>query len=207
MLTDWARRSFRFILDPLSRFLGWIGVSPNALTLFGLALHVGVAYILATGHFTWGGLATLAASAFDALDGSLARHLGRVSKFGAFLDSTIDRYSEAVLYLGLTAYFLHAGQPAGVILSYVAIIGSQLVSYTRARAEAIGVECKEGLLTRVERAIILVFFLLIHQVFIGLWVIAILANLTALQRILTVWRKTRSAVSVPSHSNSADHGL
>ena len=190
MLTEWARRSFKWILDPLARFLAWTHISPNALTIFGALLNVGVAYILSAGEFFWGGLAVLSVACIDGLDGALARHTGRVSAFGAFLDSTMDRYSESIVYLGLLVYYTRTGAFTLQVLVYATIIGSLLVSYTRARAEGIGIECKEGLLTRVERTLVLILFLLIDQMGIGLWVLAILANLTALQRIYVVWRKT-----------------
>jgi CDP-diacylglycerol---glycerol-3-phosphate 3-phosphatidyltransferase len=190
MLTDWARRSFKWILDPLSRFLAWARISPNALTILGVVLNIGVAYILSTGQFLIGALAVMAAACFDALDGSLARYTGRASAFGAFLDSTMDRYSESFVYLGLLVYYSHSGALTQQILVYATIIGSLLVSYTRARAEGIGVTCKEGLLTRVERTLALFVFLLINQMEIGLWILAVLSNATALQRIWVVWRKT-----------------
>lgn len=190
MLTDWMRRSFKFILDPLSRALAKGGISPNALTVIGFLLQFGVAYLLLTGRFFWGGLALAGASAFDGVDGSLARASGRVSKFGAFLDSTLDRFSEAIVYLALLIYYGQQGDLLLQALVYAAIIGSLMVSYTRARAEGLGVACKEGLFTRVERIVVLCIFLLINQMQIGLWVLAILANVTALQRIYFVWRKT-----------------
>lgn len=190
MLTEWARRSFKWILDPLSRFLAWLGISPNTLTIVGFLLNCGVAYILATGNFFWGAFAVLAAGCFDALDGALARQSGRVSQFGAFLDSTMDRYSESVVYLGLVIYYARAGEITYLVLTYATIIGSLLVSYTRARAEGLHIECKEGLLTRAERVLVLILFLLINQMHIGLWILALLANFTAIQRIYVVWRKT-----------------
>lgn len=190
MLTDWARRSFKWIIDPIARFLAWAHISPNALTIFGALLNVGVAYILSTGRFLIGGIALLVAGCFDALDGSLARYTGKVSAFGAFLDSTMDRYSEALVYLGLLIYYSKSGALTQQVLIYVTLVGSLLVSYTRARAEGIGVTCKEGLFTRVERALVLLVFLLIDQMQIGLWVLAVLTNVTVIQRMLVVWRKT-----------------
>jgi CDP-diacylglycerol--glycerol-3-phosphate 3-phosphatidyltransferase len=165
-------------------------LTPNGLTFLGLVLNIGAAYLLYLGEFFWGGLAVAFANAFDALDGALARQTGKVSTFGAFWDSTIDRYSEASLYFGLAAYFLRTAQSHLVLLAFAAAIGSLLVSYTRARAEGVGVECKEGLLTRVERTLLLIVFLLVQRIDIGLWVLAVLAHLTAWQRIYTVWRKT-----------------
>jgi CDP-diacylglycerol--glycerol-3-phosphate 3-phosphatidyltransferase len=190
MLTDWARRSFRWAVDPIARTLAALGLTPNGLTFLGLVLNIGAAYLLYLGEFFWGGLAVAFANAFDALDGALARQTGKVSTFGAFWDSTIDRYSEASLYFGLAAYFLRTAQSHLVLLAFAAAIGSLLVSYTRARAEGVGVECKEGLLTRVERTLLLVVFLLVQRIDIGLWVLVVLAHLTAWQRIYTVWRKT-----------------
>ena len=190
MLTDWMRRSFKFVLDPLSKFLAWYGIAPNVLTVLGFLLHFGVAYLLYNGNFFWGSIAMAGASAFDGVDGALARASGQSTKFGAFLDSTLDRYSEAVVYLGLLAYYGRQDMLTAQLLVYAAIIGSLLVSYTRARAEGLGVACKEGLFTRVERVVVLCFFLLINQMQIGLWVLAILANVTAFQRIYMVWRKT-----------------
>jgi phosphatidylglycerophosphate synthase len=192
MLTEWARRAFKWILDPLSQFLARTGISPDLLTIMGFVLNVGVAYILSSGRFFWGGLAALGAGCFDALDGSLARRLGRVSSFGAFLDSTVDRYSESVVLLGLLIYYGRAGALVPVALVYVTMVGSLLVSYTRARAESLGIQCKEGLLTRVERVLVLIVFLVVNQMEIGLWVLAVLANVTALQRILVVWRKSNA---------------
>lgn len=196
MLTAWIRRSSKWILDPLSRFLAWLGISPNVLTIIGVLLSFGVAYLLSIGSFFWGGLALLASSGFDGLDGALARVSGRVSRFGAFLDSTFDRYSEAIVFLGLVLYYTRSGNELLLILTYATIIGSLLVSYARARAEGLGIECKEGLLTRVERVMILIFFLLINQLQVGLWILAILANFTALQRVYVVWRKTKNGRQV-----------
>jgi len=152
----------------------------------------GVAYLLSRGNFLWGGIALLIASCFDGLDGALARTTNTVSRFGAFLDSTFDRYSEAIVYCGLIVYYSRINAETLLVLTYAAIIGSLLVSYARARAEGLNIECKEGLLTRVERVLILIIFLLINQMHIGLWVLAILANATALQRIYVVWRKTNN---------------
>ncbi len=192
MLTEWARKSFRWLVEPLAKALAAMGLTPNGLTFLGLLLNIGAAYLLYLGEFFWGGLAVAFANAFDALDGALARQTGKVSAFGAFWDSTIDRYSEASLYFGLMAHYLFRDQPHLVLLAFTAAVGSLLVSYTRARAEGIGVECKEGLLTRVERTLLLILFLVIQRVDIGLWVLAFLAHLTAWQRIYTVWRKTAS---------------
>jgi CDP-diacylglycerol--glycerol-3-phosphate 3-phosphatidyltransferase len=174
----------------LGRIIGRWGVSPNALTLFGYGLHLPVMWAVATGRFAFGGILLAIASAFDALDGSVAREMGRVTQFGAFLDSVLDRFSEATVLLGLLLYFVQHGGRIEPVLIYVAVVGSIMVSYTRARAEGLGVECKEGLVTRFERVILLVVGLVIGIVRPVLWVLAVLTIFTAIQRVYTVWRKT-----------------
>ncbi len=177
----------------IARLLGQLGVSPNVLTVFGYLLHLPVAYALATGHMPLGGILLAIASLFDSLDGSVAREMSQVTIFGAFLDSVADRFSEGTVLLGLLLWHLQSGSKIEVILIYAAVFGSLMVSYTRARAEGVGIECKEGLLTRFERVILLVAGLILQQVRIALWVLAILTNFTALQRVYQVWRKTRSS--------------
>jgi CDP-diacylglycerol--glycerol-3-phosphate 3-phosphatidyltransferase len=133
----------------------------------------------------------LLSGVFDALDGTLARLTNRKTRFGAFLDSTSDRYADAAILIGMMIPFLRAGQQMQVILAFIALIGSVLVSYTRARAEGLGLECKVGLLTRLERFLIVAIALLFNWVTPALWVLAILTNFTALQRIVYVWVITR----------------
>jgi len=164
---------------------------PNLLTAMGFVLNVVVAYILAQGHMQAGGLLVIVAGLFDALDGALARSAGRTSRFGAFLDSTLDRLSEAAIYFGLLAFYTQRGARRESLLIYAAVIGSLMVSYARARAEGLGIECEVGLLTRFERVAILALGLLSQRMLIALWALAILTNFTALQRIYHVWRVTR----------------
>lgn len=174
----------------LGRIIGRWGVSPNTLTLFGYALHLPVMWAVSRGQFALGGILLALASAFDALDGSVAREMGRVTQFGAFLDSVLDRFSEATVLLGLLLYYVQHGGRIEPVLIYAAMVGSIMVSYTRARAEGLGVECKEGLFTRFERVILLVVGLVIGAVRPVLWVLAVLTVFTAVQRIYSVWRKT-----------------
>lgn len=190
MLTQWARRSSRAILEPVARFVSRTGISPNVITVIGFLLTVGVAYVLSLGRLQLGGVLILAAAAFDALDGSLARLVGRTSRFGAFLDSTLDRFSEAVIYLGLFVYLIRQDSTLELVLIYATIVGSLMVSYARARAEGIGVPLKHGLLTRLERVGLLVVGLIFNQLTLALWVLAILSNFTAIQRMWLVWRIT-----------------
>jgi CDP-diacylglycerol--glycerol-3-phosphate 3-phosphatidyltransferase len=191
-LTDRVRYLVRGIIDPIANLLVWLGFTPNTLTLIGFLMNVAVAVILSQGRLRWGALAFLLASAFDGLDGALARKLGRVSRFGAFLDSTVDRLSEAAVFLGLLVWYTGRGAKQEIVLIYATIVGSLMVSYSRARAEGLGMDCKVGLLTRMERAIVLFVGLLLEQVTITLWVMAVLTNLTALQRMAYVWRTSEA---------------
>ncbi len=189
-LTDLARKWLSWLLEPLARLIIRTGISPNLLTVIGFVLTVGVAYVLATGHLQIGGVLLIVAGTFDALDGTVARLADRKSRFGAFLDSTVDRLSEAVLFLGLLVYYTRQGGRPESFLIYATIVGSLMVSYARARAESLGIECKRGILTRFERTVVLVVGLILDQMLIALWIMAVLSNFTALQRMYHVWRAT-----------------
>jgi CDP-diacylglycerol--glycerol-3-phosphate 3-phosphatidyltransferase len=189
MLSEWLRDRTQGIRSALARVLGGWGISPNTLTLFGYVLHLPVMVLLATGHLRVGGALFLAASAFDALDGSVAREMGQASIFGAFLDSVVDRFSEGTVLFGLLLHYLNSGTRLEPALIYVAMFGSLLVSYTRARAEGVGIVCKEGLLTRFERVILLAAGLILGLTGPVLWALAVLTVFTALQRVVYVWRK------------------
>jgi CDP-diacylglycerol--glycerol-3-phosphate 3-phosphatidyltransferase len=168
------------------------GISPNALTYTGFLLTVLSAFVLAGGFFRWGAIVLLIASIFDMLDGALARATAQSSVFGAFLDSTLDRYSESVTFLALAYYYSGvSGSRTEVMLIFVIIIGSLMVSYTRARAEALNVECKAGMLQRPERVLLLIAGLLIGWLQPVLWLMAILTNISAAQRIYEVYTNTR----------------
>ena len=190
-LTDWARKWGAGVLEPLARLIARTGISPNVVTVTGLILNIGVAWVLAQGHMRLGGLLAALVGLLDALDGALARLTGQKSRFGAFLDSFVDRLCEAVLYLGLLIFYTRRGARQEIMLIYAAIVGSLLISYARARAEGLGLECKVGLLTRMERIAILSLALILNRMSIALWVLAILTNFTALQRVYHVWRITR----------------
>ena len=177
---------FKDILDPIARVLNKIGLRPNTVTLIGLLGNVAAACLLSKGFFTYGGLLVLAVGPIDALDGTMARLRGESSAFGAFVDSVTDRYSELIILLGLMIYFAEGGNSKLIILIYLAAAGSVLVSYVKARAEGLGLSANTGLLTRVERYLVIAPSLIFNQVEVGLWIIAVLANFTALQRILFV---------------------
>jgi len=190
MLSEAARKYARVFLEPLARFISRTGISPNVITVIGFVLMIGVAVVLAMGYFVLGGILITAVAIFDAVDGTLARMMGRTSRFGAFLDSTLDRFSEAVIFLGLFIYFVGQNQHLELILIYATVVGSLRVSYARARAEGIGVPLKVGLFTRFERVFILGVGLVFNQLTAALWLLAIFSNLTAVQRMYLVWRIT-----------------
>lgn len=193
MISDHLRRWSRWLVEPIARGLHRLGVTPNALTVFGFLLNLVNAWLLASGRLRLAGVLVLAFSALDGLDGTLARLSGQATRFGAFLDSVLDRFSEAVLYFGLLVYFAHSGRQEELYLTYAAIIGSQMVSYTRARAEGLGLPCQVGWFSRVERIIALCIGLVAGWLRPVLWLLAILTNLTALQRMLHVYRLTRAS--------------
>jgi CDP-diacylglycerol--glycerol-3-phosphate 3-phosphatidyltransferase len=186
---DWVRARARQLV-PLLRLLR---VTPNMLTLVGLVISAAAGALVAIGQLVPGGVVLLLAGAFDILDGAVARVTGKVYRYGAFLDSTTDRYAEGFTYMGLLWYFIfnghHTVEPMLVI---AALTGSLLVSYVRARAQSLGFVCDGGILARPERVVITVLGLLINPILVPmLWVLAVLTNLTAVQRIFLVWRQAR----------------
>lgn len=187
--SDYLRLWFKWVLDPLGGFFNRLGLTPNMMTMLGLLGNALGAYYLARGDMLTGGILVLLMTPIDALDGTMARLRGEPSDFGAFVDSVTDRYSELIIYGGLLYYFLSLGDPLGGLLVFGAAAGSVLVSYVKARAEGLGYEAKIGLLTRVERYIVLAPSLVFNQVFVGLGIIALFANITALQRIWHVRRQ------------------
>lgn len=187
--SDYLRLWFKWFLDPLGGFFNRLGLTPNMMTMLGLIGNSFGAYYLARGDMLTGGILVLLMTPIDALDGTMARLRGESSDFGAFVDSVTDRYSELIIYGGLLYYFLTLGDPIGGLLVFGAAAGSVLVSYVKARAEGLGYEAKVGLLTRVERYIVLAPSLVFNQLFIGLAIIAVFANITALQRIWYVRRQ------------------
>jgi CDP-diacylglycerol--glycerol-3-phosphate 3-phosphatidyltransferase len=158
------------------------------VTLIGLAGTIGTAVLIALGHMTWAGLLLLVMGPVDALDGAMARLRGEASDYGAFVDSVTDRYSELFLFLGLIIHYLLINDPIGITFTYLAAAGSVLVSYIKARAEASKLDANTGLLTRVERYIVLIPGLIFNLPLLAIFIIAIFANFTALQRIFRVRR-------------------
>ena len=185
----WARKNTRFILDPVIDVVAKTGISPNVLTFLGFLLNVVAGVLIGLGYVVWGGLVmTVVAMPLDALDGALARATSRQSKFGAFFDSVLDRFAEAALLMGLAALFLQQGDSLSTLVTFAALIGSFMVSYTRARAEGLGLECKVGLFSRLGRFLLLAVGLILNQPVITVWLLAILSTLTAIQRMIHVSR-------------------
>ena len=139
--------------SPATRLLAYLGFTPNVVTGIGLIIATSGAYLISSGHLTTGGIAIILAGAFDMIDGSLARSTNRSTAFGAFIDSTADRISEIVVLFGLLIYYENATSTMGVILVYLALSGSFMVSYVRAKAESVGVNDTTGIMTRPERAV------------------------------------------------------
>ena len=185
---------------PVASVLANLGISPNAVTLAGL-IGAGIsAYIIATGNLWAGGIVMLVAGILDLFDGALARATGRTSRFGALLDSVVDRLSEIVLLLGLLIFYLNGSSSNGVILVYLAVTASIMVSYLRARSEGLGIENRGGIMTRPERVALMGIGLIVARwypsfLMVVLGLIAVLALFTTGQRLFYTWRGLRDEES------------
>ncbi|MYB48614.1 MAG: CDP-alcohol phosphatidyltransferase family protein [Dehalococcoidia bacterium] len=181
------------IVDGIARVLVKLGFSPSGLTVIGVLIACVAAALISQGMLTIGGIVMLIAGVFDMFDGAVARMTDRATKFGAFFDSVMDRVSEAVVLLGLLWFYLDDGEQLGAVLVYVAIVGSTMVSYARARAEGLSIECKGGLMQRPERVASLGVGITVGQwwepaVLIVLGVIAALTVVTTVQRVVETAR-------------------
>jgi CDP-diacylglycerol--glycerol-3-phosphate 3-phosphatidyltransferase len=196
-LQDIRRNLGYRITSPIVGILSKSGITPNTLTLTNLVLNIVAAYVIATGHFLLGGVLILGSGLFDLLDGALARFTKQTTKFGAVLDSTVDRISEAATLCGLLIWYVpQEGATLEIALILAVLIGSFLVSYIRARAEGLGWQCQVGLFTRAERVIVLAIGLLVnqifvHSVFVALCVLAVFVFITVIQRLVYLWKQAR----------------
>jgi CDP-diacylglycerol--glycerol-3-phosphate 3-phosphatidyltransferase len=183
------------VTNPIVGILSKSRITPNALTFINLALSIAAAYVIATGHLVLGGVLVLVSGLFDLLDGALARFTKQTTKFGAILDSTVDRISEAATLCGLLIWYVpQEGASLKIILIFVVLIGSFLVSYIRARAEGLGWQCQVGLFTRAERVIVLAIGLLVSRVFVqsvfvALCVLVVFVFITVVQRLVYLWKQ------------------
>ena len=179
--------------DPVARALLRARVRPNHLTVVGLGISILAAGAIAQGGLRVAAVLLAAAGLCDFFDGALARLANRVSAFGAFLDSVVDRYSDLTVLLGVVLYYERLADTRGVLLTLVTIVGTIMVSYTKARAQSIGVSCEIGLMERPERLIVLIAGALFNALTPAIIVLAVLTNLTALQRIFHTRRAAAAA--------------
>ncbi len=189
-LTEVMRGLFKGILDPIGGFLNQLGMTPNMMTMLGLLGNMAGAWFLAQGNMVLGGVFVLVCTPFDALDGTMARLRGEASEFGAFVDSVTDRYSELFILGGLLYHFLQINDHLSAMAVYLAAAGSVLVSYVKARADSLQFDANTGVLTRMERYLVIAPLLVFNQPVIAVWIVAVLANITALQRI---WKVRKQA--------------
>jgi CDP-diacylglycerol--glycerol-3-phosphate 3-phosphatidyltransferase len=207
MLPQWIKKGFVAMFQPAVGWFARLSVKPNWLTTAGFIFSLGAGALFATGHFCWAGLVALLSASCDAVDGSLARRSGMVTKFGQFYDSFLDRYSELAVFIGLAFFYSRRDMVLHEVLVSLGLAGSLMVSYARARAEGLGLDCKVGLMERPERLTVIIAGALLTSIFgallpgfdshiiftAGLWLLAVLTNVTAVQRMLHVRRITKNA--------------
>jgi CDP-diacylglycerol---glycerol-3-phosphate 3-phosphatidyltransferase len=188
-LNDARRQIGRGMTGNLSRFLAKTGISPNTVTWIGFFITVGAAVVVSTGSLLVGGLLFLFSSFFDMLDGAVARATGKITKFGGILDATLDRLSEAAVFIAIMVYYAPQANTWPVLLTGLTLAGSQVVSYLRARSEASGLEGKDGIFTRPERVVVLVLGLLTGWLIPALVIICVLSFVTVGQRLSSAYRQ------------------
>lgn len=208
LLPDWLQNGFVNLLSPVVRLANRLDLSPNTFTVLGLVLNFAATAVLIwdRSNINWTGFLILLGGICDILDGKIARTANKASKFGALFDSTIDRYSEVVMFFGIAFYYVSGTQFLLSVITFIALGGSTMVSYVRARAEGLGFEAKVGWMQRPERVVFVGFGALLHfplfhisilhvtdfpvtLLQIAIWVVAILANFTAIQRIIHIYKQ------------------
>lgn len=191
LFTQKIQDRYRSLLRPAIKFIAQSGISPNSLTLAGLIITSMASAALILLQPRIGGILILIGGMCDSIDGSLARSSGKESRFGALLDSTVDRFSEFVMFFGIIAYFMRMQDFTSAVVAFVALCGSIMVSYSRARAEGLGFEAELGFMQRAERIVLLGAGALFHPVLfkLSIWLVAIFANFTAWQRIAHAYRQ------------------
>jgi CDP-diacylglycerol--glycerol-3-phosphate 3-phosphatidyltransferase len=194
--TDLMRLKFKGILDPIGQFLNNLGLKPNFITILGLIGQIFAAILLGFGELMWGGIVLLIFAPIDALDGTMARLRNEPTRFGGFVDSVTDRYSELIVFAGLLFYFATIQNTLAIMLVFFAAAGSIMVSYTRSKAEALNYDAKIGILTRLERYIIIIPCLIFQIPIIAMGLLAVFANFTALQRVWSVRKQAYLANDV-----------
>ena len=187
-LTDFMRYLTGGLTSRVGHALYRLGVHPDLITFVGLVIVAGAGYVAAQGEFFWAAVVILLGAPLDAVDGAVARAMQRKDNFGALFDSTLDRYADAFIFMGIGYHYSTEGEHTLLLLSMAALVGSVLVSYVRARAEGLRLDCKVGLFTRMERMVVILVMLLTGYVPLGLWVLAIGTHFTVIQRIWHVYR-------------------
>jgi CDP-diacylglycerol--glycerol-3-phosphate 3-phosphatidyltransferase len=198
MLSRLIGKLCKTLLDLIVAFVSFLGINPNLLTFIGFLITIFAAVYFARGRFLEAGLVIIFAGIFDMLDGRVARITNSVTKFGAFFDSVLDRYSDIVIFLGLMIYYSKAQRLSYMVLSGVVMMGAVMTSYTRARAESLIPLCKVGFLERPERLVLLIIGALSNRMAPALWVMAIFSNLTVIHRITYTWREASKFENVAS---------
>ena len=196
--SDILRQVFKGVLDGIGTFLNGLGVRPNVITTASLLGNIVGGVLIAFGQLMWGGIVAMVMAPLDALDGTMARLRNESSRYGAFVDSVSDRYSEFALYAGLLVYFINTGTWQDALLVLFAAMGSILVSYIRAKAEALNYSAKIGLFTRVERYLVLIPGIILGFPRVSLWILAVLSNFTAIQRFWHVRKQAKEEGEIRS---------
>ena len=198
---------FNKIILAIVRVLALSRIHPNVLTFIGLLINIGAAYLLALGQFRWGGVVILGASIFDMVDGRVARETNRVTRFGGFFDSVLDRYSDGALLIGLLVWYGSINRAPYVVLTAITMITSVMISYTRARAENSIPTCKVGFMERPERIVLVIMGCLFDRMAPALWVLAVFGTWTVVQRMIFTWQEAKrleaAQLTPPTASSSA----
>ena len=179
------------VIRLIVRGLALSRIHPNVLTFIGLLINVGAAVLLGTGQFFSAGLVIIGAGIFDMVDGRVARETNRVTRFGGFFDSVLDRYSDLGLLMGLLVWYGTINRPFYVVLTAIVMTASVMISYARSRAENVIPTCKVGFMERPERTVLMILGALFDRMAPVLWVIAVLGNLTVFHRMLFTWQETK----------------
>jgi len=183
---------FGAIINRIVRWLALSKIHPNVLTFLGLVINIWATWLFALGSFRWAAVVVIGAGVFDMVDGRVARATSQVTKFGGFFDSVLDRYSDLALYMGLLVYYASINRFPYIILTAIAMTGSVMVSYTRARAENSIPKCKVGFLERPERIVLIIIGALFLRMAPVLLVIAVLSNLTVIHRMIYTYREAKA---------------
>jgi len=190
---------FGAIINRIVRWLALSKIHPNVLTFLGLLINIWAAWLFAQGSFRSAGYVVIGAGLFDMVDGRVARSTNRVTRFGGFFDSVVDRYSDLALFVGLLVYYASINRFFYIVLTAIVMTGSVMVSYTRARAENAIPKCKVGFLERPERIVLIIIGALFDRMAPVLWVIAVLSNVTVIHRMIFTWQETKRLEGAQLH--------